>query len=58
MMGTEAKGDEVFIGDLRMVDLWSPSEPHIWGAVDEGCNSARRSKAWRDLVEWKLKSLD
>ena len=39
-----------------MVDLWSPSEQHIWGALDEGCNSTCHSKAWGDLVEWKLKS--
>ena len=39
-----------------MVDLWSPSETHIWGALDEGCNSTCHSRAWGDLVEWKLKS--
>ena len=24
MIGSEAKGDKVFIGNLKMVDLWSP----------------------------------
>ena len=56
MTGTKNRGDEVFIGNLKMVDLWSPSEPHIWGALDEGCNSTCHSRAWGDLVEWKLKS--
>ena len=55
-MGKEAKGGEVFIGNLKMVDLWSPSEPHIWGALDEGCNSTCHSEAWGDLVYWRLKS--
>ena len=56
MTGTKSRGDEVFIGNLKMVDLWSSSEPHIWGALDEGCNSTCHSRAWGDLVEWKLKS--
>ena len=55
MTAPKRKGDEVFIGNLKMVDFWSPSEPHIWGALDEGCNSTCHSKAWGDLVEWKLK---
>ena len=56
MTGTKSKGDEVFIGNFKMVDLWLSSEPHIWGALDEGCNSTCHSRAWGDLVEWKLKS--
>ena len=56
MMGSDSKGDEVVIGNLKMVNLWSPSEPHIWGALDEGCNSTCHAKAWGDLVDWKLKS--
>ena len=56
MAGTKSKGDEVAKGNRKMVDLWSPSEPHIWGALDEGCSSTCHSRAWGDLVEWKLKS--
>ena len=36
-------------------DLWSPEEDHIWGALDEGCNSTCHSKAWGELAEDRLR---
>ena len=31
--------------------MWSPEEDHIWGALDEGCDSTCHSKAWGELAE-------
>ena len=37
------------------MDVWSPGEDHVWGALDEGCNSTCHSKAWGELVEDRSK---
>ena len=34
----------VLLDTLPVVDMWSPEEDHIWGALDEGCNSTCHSK--------------
>ena len=36
--------------------MWSPEEDHIWGALDEGCNSTCHSKAWGELAEDRLRT--
>ena len=38
--------------------MWSPEEDHIWGALDEGCNSTCHSKAWGELAEDRLRYFD
>ena len=38
--------------------MWSPEEDHIWGALDEGCNSTCHSKAWGELAEDRLRAFD
>ena len=41
--------------DNPVVDMWSPEEDHIWGALNEGCNSTCHSKAWGELAEDRLR---
>ena len=45
----------VRVDNLPVVDMWSPDEGHIWGALDEGCNSTCHSKAWGELAEDRLR---
>ena len=33
------QSDFVRVDTLPVVDMWNPEEDHIWGALDEGCNS-------------------
>ena len=49
------QSDLVIVDNLLVVDMWSPEEDHIWGALDEGCNSTCHSKAWGELAEDRLK---
>ena len=46
------------VDTLPVVDMWSPEEDHIWGALDEGCNSTCHSKAWGELAEDRLRAFD
>ena len=48
------QSDLVRVDTLPVVDMWSPEEDHIWGALDEGCNSTCHSKAWGELAEDRL----
>ena len=46
----------VRVDNLPVVDMWSPDEDHVWGALDEGCgNSTCHSKAWGELAEDRLR---
>ena len=47
--------DVVAVDNIKMVDMWSPSEKDVYGALDEGCNATCHSKAWGRLAEDKLK---
>ena len=49
------QSDFVRVDTLPVVDMWSPEEDHIWGALDEGCNSTCHSKAWGELAEDRLR---
>ena len=49
------QSDLVRVDNLPVVDMWSPDEDHIWGALDEGCNSTCHSKAWGELAEDRLR---
>ena len=49
------QSDLVRVDTLPVVDMWSPEEDHIWGALDEGCNSTCHSKAWGELAEARLR---
>ena len=49
------QSDLVRVDNLPVVDMWSPEEDHIWGALDEGCNSTCHSKAWGELAEDRLR---
>ena len=40
------QSDLVRVDKFSVVDMWSPDEDHVWGALDEGCNSTCHSKAW------------
>ena len=33
------QSDLVRVDNLPVVDMWSPDEDHVWGALHEGCNS-------------------
>ena len=33
------QSDVVRVENLPVVGVWSPAEDHVWGALDEGCNS-------------------
>ena len=50
--------DVVAVDNIKMVDMWSPSEKDVYGAVDEGCNATCHSKAWGRLAEDKLKGFN
>ena len=50
--------DVVAVDNIRMVDMWSPSEKNVYGALDEGCNATCHSKAWGRLAEDKLKGFN
>ena len=50
--------DAVAVDNIRMVDMWSPSEKNVYGALDEGCNATCHSKAWGRLAEDKLKGFN
>ena len=50
--------DVVAVDNIRMVDMWSPSERNVYGALDEGCNATCHSKAWGRLAEEKLKGFN
>ena len=50
------QSDLVRVDTLPVVDMWSPEEDHIWGALDEGCNSTCHSKAWGELAEDRLRA--
>ena len=52
------QSDLVRVDTLPVVDMWSPEEDHIWGALDEGCNSTCHSKAWGELAEDRLRYFD
>ena len=45
------QSDLVRVDNLPVVDMWSPEEDHIWGALAEGCNSTCHSKAWGELED-------
>ena len=45
------QSDLVRVDNLPVVDMWSPDEDHVWGALHEGCNSTCHSKAWGELAE-------
>ena len=45
------------LGNLPLIDMWSSSEVHVWGALDEGCNSTCHSVSWGRLAEQRLKAL-
>ena len=47
------QSDLVRVDNLSVVDMWSPDEDHVWGALDEGCNPACNSNAWGELAEAK-----
>ena len=49
------QSDLVRVDTLPVVDMWSPEEDHIWGALDEGCNSTCHSKAWGEPAEDRLR---
>ena len=49
------QSDLIRVDTLPVVDMWSPEEDHIWGALDEGCNSTCHSKAWGELAEDRLR---
>ena len=49
------QSDLVCVDNLPVVDMWSPDEDHVWGALDEGCNSTSHSKAWGELAEDRLR---
>ena len=49
------QSDLVRVDTLPVVDMWSPEEDHIWGALDEGCNSTCHAKAWGELAEDRLR---
>ena len=50
------QSDLVRVDTFPVVDMWSPEEDHIWGALDEGCNSTCHSKAWGELAEDRLRT--
>ena len=50
--------DVVAVDNIRMVDMWSPSEKNVYGALDEGCNATCHSRAWGRLAEEKLKGFN
>ena len=52
------QSDLVRVDTLPVVDMWSPEEDHIWGALDEGCSSTCHSKAWGELAEHRLRYFD
>ena len=52
------QSDFVRVDTLPVVDMWSPEEDHIWGALDEACNSTCHSKAWGELAEDRLRAFD
>ena len=54
--GSTPQGDLVRIDNLPLIDIWSSSEVHVWGALDEGCNSTCHSVAWGRLAEQRLKA--
>ena len=49
------QSDLVRVDNLPVVDMWTPDEDHVWGALDEGCNSTCHSKAWGELAEDRLR---
>ena len=49
------QSDLVRADNLPVVDMWSPTEDHVCGALDEGCNSTCHSKAWGEFAEDRLK---
>ena len=49
------QSDLVRVDNFPVVDMWGPEEDHIWGALDEGCNSTCHSKAWGELAEDRLR---
>ena len=51
------QADLVRVDTLPVVDMWSPEEDHIWGALGEGCNSTCHSKAWGELAGDRLRVL-
>ena len=50
--------DVVAVDNIKMVDMWSPSEKDVYGALDEGCNATCHSKFWGRLAEDKLKGFN
>ena len=46
---------DLVVDNLPVVDMWSPEEDHIRGALDAGCNSTCHSKAWGELAEDRLR---
>ena len=53
--GYSYQSDLVHVDNLPVVDMWSPDEDHVWGALDEGCNSTCHSRAWGELAEDRLR---
>ena len=43
--------------DLPVVDYLDPSDPNIYAALDEGCNSTCHSATWGEMCSTKLKQL-
>ena len=55
--GSTSTGDLVRIDNLPLINMWDPAETHVWGALDEGCNSTCHSTTWGRLAEERLKAL-
>ena len=57
--GSTPSSDLVRIDNLPLIDMWSSGvlQTHVWGALDEGCNSTCHSVSWGKLAERRLKAL-
>ena len=44
--GSTSRGDLVRIDNLPLVNMWDPTETHVWGALEEDCNSTCHSTTW------------
>ena len=52
------RSDIVRVDNLPVINMWSPEESHIRGALDEGCKSTCHSKAKIELAEDRLRAFD
>ena len=53
-----SNADVVAVDNIKMVDMWSPSEKNVYVALDEGCIATCHSKAWGRLAEQRLKAFN